>query len=199
MLMGILIVLGYIVFGIVLLAGVIAASLGLPGTLIILIDATIYSAITGWDRIPWWLLLVGAVLCLIAEGGDAFVAAWGTKAGGGSDRAGFAAMVGALIGAILGGIVLSPILSLLGLTGGFIGFLVGIIIPPLGGGIAGGFLGAYHYELRSGKPKKEAMAAGWGAFVGRMAAGLFKAVVAAMMIAVFLYSIITTAGPQAAG
>ncbi len=199
MLMAILVVLGYVVFGLVLLAGIIAATLGLPGTLIILLNTVVYSAVTGWERVPWWLLLIGAVMSLIAEGGDAFVAAWGTKAGGGSNKAGFAAMVGAVTGAIIGGVVLSPILSLLGLTGGVIGFLVGIVLPPLVGGVSGGFLGAYMYELRSGKPKKEAAAAGWGALLGRMAAGLFKAVIGSMMVAIFVYSIISTAAPQDAG
>jgi uncharacterized protein YqgC (DUF456 family) len=198
MLMTILAILGYIVFGIVLLAGVIAAALGLPGTLIILVDAVIYSAITGWDRVPWWLLLIAGILALIAEGGDGFVAAWGTKAGGGSNKGGFAAMVGAIIGALIGGAVLSPILSLLGLTAGFIGFFVGIVLPPLAGGVAGGFAGAYYFERHTGKPHKEALAAGWGAFAGRMAAGLFKAVIGAMMIAIIVYSIINTAGADAA-
>ncbi len=193
MLMTILIILGYIVFALVLLAGVLAAVMGLPGTTLILIDAIVYSAISGWERLPWWVLLILGVMAVIAESSDSLIAAMGAKAGGGSNKTSAVVLVGTIIGAIVGGAVLSPILSLLGLAGGPIGFLVGIVLPPLVGGLAGGFFSAYYYEKRSGKSREEALQAGWGAFLGRMGAGLMKALVGCVMIAIIIYTIIATA------
>ncbi len=195
MLITILIILGYVVFAVVLVAGVLAAIMGLPGTTLILIDAVVYSAITGWDRLPWWVLLILGIMALIAESSDSLVAALGTKAGGGSSKTSAVVVVGTIIGAVLGGAVLSPILALLGLAGGPIGFVVGVILPPLGGGVAGGFVSAYYYEKHSGKTHNEALRAGWGAFLGRMGAGLMKALVGCVMIAIVIYTIIATAPP----
>jgi len=193
MLTTILVVLGYIVFALVLIAGIVAAVVGLPGTTLILATSIAYSAITGWQRLPWWVLLILAVMALLAEGSDSFIAAVGTKAGGGSTKTSVIVVVGTVVGAIIGGAVLSPLLSLLGIVGGPIGFVLGVVLPPLAGGVAGGFVSAYYYEKRSGKSHEEAMKAGWGAFLGRMGAGLVKAMVGCVMIAIIVYTIIATA------
>ncbi len=193
MLITILVILGYILFALVLIAGALAALMGLPGTTLILIDAVVYSAITGWERLPWWVLLILGIMTVIAESSDSLIAALGAKAGGGSNKTSAVVVVGTIVGAILGGAVLSPILALLGLAGGPIGFVVGVILPPLVGGVAGGFLSAYYYEKHSGRNHNEALRAGWGAFLGRMGAGLMKALVGCVMIAIIIYTIIATA------
>jgi len=189
----ILIVIGYIIFGLVLVSGLVGALLGLPGTTIILIDALIYSAITGWDRLPWWMLVILAVLVLLAESSDSLIAALGARAAGGSNKTSIAAVVGILLGAIIGGLVLSPLLGLLGISGGPVGLLVGFVLPPLAGGMAGGFAAAYWYEKHTGKDHTEALQAGWGVLLGRMGAALVKGLVACVMIATIIYSILATA------
>ena len=49
---------GIIVFVLVLIVGVLATLLGLPGTVLILVDVFVYSAIHGFAQPPWWLWLI---------------------------------------------------------------------------------------------------------------------------------------------
>ncbi|NLJ34909.1 MAG: DUF456 domain-containing protein [candidate division WS1 bacterium] len=188
----ILVVLGYIIFVALLLTGIVAALLGLPGTVIVWGSALLFSAITHWERVPWWVLVILGLMSVAAELSDSFVAAAGTRAGGGSGKTSLLVIVGTAVGAIVGGLVLSPVLSAFGLLSGPAGFVLGVVVPPLAGGMLGGFLAAYYYEKRSGKSSRDAARAGWGAFAGRLAAGLFKALIAGLMVSIIIYSIMAT-------
>ena len=71
-----------------------------------------------------------------------------------------------------------------------IGGPASIVFGPLGP-IAGGFIGAFvavvAYELYKQKNMSEALRAGWGSFIGRMAGIVLKVVISvAMIIAVAL-------------
>ncbi len=189
--MTILIVLGYIVFGLVLIAGLICALLGLPGTAIIWFDGLIFAAITGWDRIPWWVLLITGILAIIAEASDGLIAALGTKAGGGTNQTSVVVVIGTAVGALLGGMLLSVPLAPLG--------VFAPIVASLAGALALGFASAYYYERHRGREHKEALKAGWGAFMGRMAAGLFKMIIGGVMTTVFVWSIMATAAQASGG
>ncbi|MFO7946574.1 MAG: DUF456 family protein [Armatimonadota bacterium] len=189
----ILAVLGYIIFGFVLLTGLVSALLGLPGTAIIALDAVVYSAVTGFERIPWWVLVILVVLSIFAESVDSVIAGAGAKVAGGSGSTSVAAVVGTIAGAALAGLGLTPLLSSLGLLGGVGGFLIGAIIPPLLGGVAGGYLGAYIYERKTGSEHSKAVAAGWGALLGRLGAGLARGLVGVIMVVVIIYTIFATA------
>lgn len=180
-----LIVLGYILFVLVLVAGVVATLLGLPGTVLILAGAVVMSAITGWERPEWWVLLVLVGLALVAELGDNVLAAAGTKYGGGSAKTGWAAVAGGIAGAILGSF-LSPVFSVLG---GVLGFVLGVVVVPLALAAMGGYLAAYHYELRQGRTPEEARQAGKGALIGKLLGIMGKALLAVIMTGIVLWTV----------
>ena len=180
--------LGFALFGIVLLLGILATLVGLPGTVLILANAVIFSAIHGFDKPTWPVLVILLTISIVAETADNIFSALGTKTGGGSTRTSLWALIGGVAGAIVGA-NFSPILGALGLAGGVAGIILGIVLPPLLLAMAGGFLAAYVYELRTGKEPAEARKAGWGALVGRLAGVLSKAVLATIMVAIILVSI----------
>jgi len=169
--------LGYLgvgVFVVVLLAGVILTLLGLPGTILIVVDALIYSAATGW-RIPWWALATLLGLSVIAEISDNLVSALGVKRYGGTTKGMVWALFGGIVGALALGAVLGPPLG-----------LIGAVVAPILGGIIGGFGGAYWYERRQGRSQEEARRAGFGAMLGRVMGTVLKAVIAGIMVVVAL-------------
>ncbi len=180
-----LLYLGTALFVITLFVGVLATLVGLPGTVLILVDSIIFSACYGFQRPPWWLLLILLVVSILAETSDNLLSALGVKIGGGSTRTGLWALIGGVAGAILGA-NLSPVLSLLGITGGLAGVVFGAVLPPLVFAAVGGFLASYIYELRTGKQPAEARRAGWAALAGRLAGVLLKAVLASMMVGLVL-------------
>jgi len=164
---GILAYLGIALFVITLFVGAFITLLGLPGTVLILVDAVIYSAATHWEKLEWWLILVLGVITLVAEISDNVVSAAGVKKYGGSTAGMIWAMVGGLIGAVA------------------IGSVVGAFVPVIGpiiGGLVGGFAGGYWYERGQGKSGEEARRAGMGAVMGRLAGTVLKSVLAAVMV-----------------
>jgi uncharacterized protein YqgC (DUF456 family) len=167
-------VLGVVVFVVILFAGAFLTLLGIPGTLVIFLDALVYSACTGW-RIPVWLLGVLLGLSLVAEVADNVLGAAGVRKYGGSSKGMMWAFGGGLLGAFALGAVLGAPLG-----------LAGAVVGPLLGGILGGFVGGYAYERRQGKTVEEARKAGWGAVVGRVMGTMLKTVIAASMVVVAL-------------
>lgn len=168
-------VLGTIVFVAVLFGGLLLTVLGVPGTLLIVLDAAVFSAFHGWQRPPWWLVLVLLAVSLVAEVADNILGAVGTRKFGGSRSGTTWAMVGGLLGAVVGGMVLGPPLG-----------LVGGVLGPLAGGLVGGFVGGYYCERRQGRSDEEARRAGMGAVLGRVAGALLKTIWAAVMVVIIL-------------
>lgn len=166
--------LGAVLFVAVLFVGALLTLLGIPGTLVIFLDALVYSACTGWS-IPLWLLGVMLGLSLFAEIADNVLGAAGVKKYGGSAKGMMWAFAGGLVGAFALGAVLGPPLG-----------LIGAVAAPLLGGIVGGFAGAYAYERRQGKSVEDARKAGWGAVVGRVMGVMLKTVIAATLIVLAL-------------
>ncbi len=183
-----LIYLGTALFVITLFVGVLATLVGLPGTVLILLDTVIFSACHGFQRPHWWLLLILLVVSILAETSDNLLSALGVNAGGGSTRTSLWALIGGVAGAIVGA-NFSPVLSLLGMTGGLGGVVFGALLPPLVLAAVGGFLASYIYELRTGKQPGEARRAGWAALAGRLAGVLLKAVLASMMVGIVLLTV----------
>jgi hypothetical protein len=87
------------------------------------------------------------------------------------------------------------VLSILGAMGGSIlGLTIGLPIPILGsfvmavlGGAAGAFAGAYLGETWKGRTEAERMAAGRGAFAGRLWGTVGKLTVGAIMLAILAW------------
>ena len=167
-------ILGTVLFVVVLFVGIFLTLIGLPGTVVILLDAVIYSAATGW-KLPWWLLVILLGITVIAEVSDNVVSAAGVKRSGGSTKGMFAAVAGGLLGALIGAAILGALLP-----------VIGGILGPILGGMAGGFAGGYWYELRQGRTAEEARKAGMGAMTGRVAGALCKTVSAVVMVVVVL-------------
>ncbi len=184
----VLIVIGYILFFLVLISGIVATLLGLPGTILIVVDAIVFSAFTGWERPGWPILLVLVGLSLAAETGDNLLSALGTRFSGGTGKTSVMAMLGGLAGAIVGG-SLSPVIGALGILGGVPGFIVGTVIPPLVLALTGGYLAAYSYERRLGRSHEEATKAGKGALLGRVLGVMGKCIIASIMAAILLRAI----------
>jgi uncharacterized protein len=182
---------GIVLAIVVMVLAVVACLLGLPGSAVVLVVAAILSACTHWERPDWWVLLIFLGVVGVAETADNLLSAWGTKRYGGTGGAVVWAMVGGLLGALLGGVAVPTA----GALGGPIPWLLGAVLGPLAGGMGGGYLGGYLYERRQGKPKEEARRAGWGAFLGRAAGGLLKALLSAAMAGITVWLLFRDGGP----
>jgi len=177
----------------VMVAAVLACFLGLPGTAVVLVVAFVLSACTGWERPPWWVVLVFLGLVLLAEGAESELSAWGARRFGSAGKTAVWALVGGVGGALIGGSIGPLVGGLLGPVGSVAGAIVGPIVCSL----VGGYLGGYWYERRQGSPPEEARRAGWGALVGRAAGGVVKGVVAATMTALTAWLLFRAGGPFA--
>ena len=150
--------------------GAFSILFGLPGTLVILIDAAVYAAVTGFERIGFKILITLLLLSILAELADFAVGMAGAVKFGASRRSFWASIVGGLIGAAL----LAPFLWGLGI---------------IAGGLFGGFVGILTVELLNRNRLKPTLRAAWGAVLGR-AAGIFvKGLFALIMIIITLTSV----------
>lgn len=179
--------LGKVIFVLVLLIGIAAALLGMPGTVLVLVAAVVFSLFHGWEVPPWWVLLLLLALAVLGETAEHVLSFAGVKRSGATNATGVWTMVGGLTGAVLGGII-APILAGIGALAGPVGWIILSIIPPIGLGMVGGFYGGYLFEVRRGKSPEEARTAGWGALFGRLAGSFTKALIVAVMVAIVLIS-----------
>ena len=153
---------GLTLFILVLLFGAFSVLFGLPGTVIILIDAALYAAVTGFERIGFKILVTLLILSILAELADFAVGMAGAVKFGASRKAFWASVIGGLIGAVL----MMPFL--LGL-----GAIAGILIVEL---------------LRQNR-LKPAIRAAWGAILGRAAGICVKGIFALIMVVITLTSV----------
>jgi len=117
--------LGFTVFILVLFLGVYAIIYGFPGTVIIFIDALVFSAATGFSIIEWKHLVCIALIVLSVETADALIGLSNTKRPAVS-RAG---IVASGAGAAIGAVVLTPLLLAPGtFLGMFLGGLAGLFV-----------------------------------------------------------------------
>ena len=151
--------------------GLVSIPFGLPGTIIILLCVFIYALLThfgGGIGVPFFISL--CVLTLLAETADHWLSAIGARRYGASTASMWLSFLGGLIGAIMIG---GPLVVVFGPIG------------PVVGGFLGAFAAVVAYELYSRKNLQEALRAGWGTFLGRMAGMVLKLVLSvAMVIAV---------------
>ncbi len=171
-------VLGSILFLLCQPVAILLAALTLPGSVLVLVSAILFSAATGWHRPSLTVLVVLGVLTLAAELLDNLMALVGVKWYGGRTRTSIAAGFGAITGAVLAGVVLSP---LVGLLGGPVGWVLAAVVVPLAGAIAGGFGVAYLVETHRGSQPDDARRAGIGAIVGRVLGAVSKVILTSAM------------------
>lgn len=140
---------------VLVLAGLFAIVLGLGGNFILLGLALAVAWIGGFSHLALWLWLVLLGLAILGEVVESVLGV-ATARGFGASRYG---MLGTFVGGILGAIAGTAWLPV-------IGSLIGAFV--------GAFAGAFAGELLAGRPTGESARAGWGAFLGRVGATVFK-------------------------
>jgi len=146
------------------LAGLIMSALSLSGTWLVL-AATIVGAWTSGEEFPGIAsIVIFVVLCISVEVAEWFAGMWGVQRRGGSNLAGFMALLGGILGMILGSMLL-PVF------GAFPGVLVG------------SFALAYLVERRRLQKHDHALHIATGAVLARIAILLVKVITTLGMIA----------------
>jgi len=179
----VLLLLGKVVLVLLLLCAFLATLLGLPGTIIVAVLATVWGLCTGFASVKGTLVLVLWLVAIASEVLDQVLGAWGVRKYEGSPRGMWGAWGGGILGAVGGGAV-APLTGLAG-PGGFV---IGAMVVPMVGGLIGGFAGALLLEMtHSDKGLGEAARSGFGAFLGRTVGMVVKiGVCAGMVVAVLL-------------
>jgi uncharacterized protein len=161
---------GLTVFILVLLFGTFSILFGFPGTVIILIDAFIYSAVTGFEKIGIKILITLLVLSALAEVADFAVGMAGAVKFGLSRKGFWAFSIGGFLGALL----MTPFLLGLGL-------IVGTFL--------GGFIAIVTVELLARNRLKPTLRVAYVAVLGRMAGICVKGFFALIMLIITLTSV----------
>ena len=159
-----------------MLFGLALIPFGFPGTFIILLSIFIYALLTDFHAavgVPFLIFL--GVLTLIAETADNWLTAVGARRYGASTASVWLSFLGCILGAVV------------------IGGPLAIVLGPLGP-VAGGFAGAFGVVVanefyRHGN-LNEALRAGWGTFLGRMAGIVLKLVISIAMIIAVAWAIV---------
>lgn len=112
----------------------------------------------GWG---FFALLLG--LCLVGEVVEFAVQFWGAKRFGGTNRGGWAAVVGAIVGGVFGA-----------------AFFFGLGAIP--GSLAGAFLGSLLIEIDQGRSIQDARRAAWGAMWSKVFGMVVKVGLGVFMI-----------------
>jgi hypothetical protein len=151
-----------------MLVGLATIPFGLPGTGIILLCIFIYALLTSFGGAVGVAFFIGlCILTVIAETADNWLTAVGARRYGASTGSIWLSFLGSLVGAIVVG---GPLAIALGPLG------------PVVGAFAGAFAIVVGYEFYLGKSTPEALQAGWGTFLGRMAGIVLKLVISVAMI-----------------
>jgi uncharacterized protein YqgC (DUF456 family) len=161
---------GLTLFILVLLFGTFSILFGFPGTIVILLDAFVYSAVTGFEKIGIKILVTLLVLTALAEVADFAVGmAGGVKFG--VSRKGFSAF---MMGGFLGALLMTPFFMGLGL-------IVGTFL--------GGFIAILTVELVARNRLKPTLRVAYGAILSRAAGICVKGFFALIMIIITLTSV----------
>lgn len=146
---------------------------GLPGNWLVVAAAAAFAYFipeTHQHGLAWGGVILLLVLAAVGEAIEFFAGAAGAAKHGASKRAVFLACVGAMVGGIVGAILGLPIP------------LVGSMVAALFGSAAGSFAGAYLGQKWSRRTETESLAAGQGAFVGRLLGTAGKLLIGAVML-----------------
>lgn len=137
-----------------LVVGLVLIPLGLPGLWLMVLGVLGYGWMTDFRTVTLALVVAVVALAIVGEIIEAWVGFRLAKRYGGSNRAGWGALIGGLAGAVIG--VPVPV--------------VGSVI----GGFLGTFIGAVAFEYTASRHGPTAWGAGWGAVVGRGVAAAMK-------------------------
>lgn len=161
-------VVGWTVFGLAILAGLVLDLVGLFGNWVILGTVATAWALSGFTHFGILSLILMTLLAAAGEVLETLLAGYGAKKFGGSKGSMVAALVGAIGGAILG----TPMLPI-------IGTLVGACV--------GAFAAAAFYEyVQHEKSVDASLKTGFGAAVGKIG-GLFAKLICGFAILFIAY------------
>jgi uncharacterized protein len=150
---------------------------GLPGIGLIFGTALLYALLTRFGNgISLNLILVLGVLTLCGETADNWLMAAGAKRFGASTSAAWLSLLGGFLGALILGPMLAVVLNVMG---------------PVIGAFLGAFVSVVLYERRQKQNWREALRAGWGTMLGRVAGIALKMVVGIGMVAAVVWSVLT--------
>jgi hypothetical protein len=160
-----------------LIAGLVIIPFGLPGVAVIFISVLLYGLATGFNAaIGMNFFLVLCVLTVIAETADNWLMLLGAKRFGASTVSIWLSLLGGFLGAALIGPLLAFVLSFAG---------------PFVGAFLGAFLAVVLYEYWEKRRWDEALRAGWGTFLGRLAGVAFKMMVGVAMVVAIIWSVLS--------
>jgi uncharacterized protein len=161
-------ILTVLLLGVLFLAGLALVPLGLPGLWVMVLAFLGYGWLTDFHTVSLTLIAVVVGLAILGEVVEAWVGFRFARRYGGSNRAGWGALVGGLVGAV-----------------------VGVPVPVLGsviGGFVGAFAGAALFEYTTARRADVALGAGWGAVLGRAAAAAAKLALGIVIAVLGLYA-----------
>lgn len=161
---------GMAIFILVMFSGVFSIVFGMPGTIIILIDAILYAMFSGFEKIGIKVILILLVISLVAETLDFALGMAGSVRLGISRKAIWASVIGAFVGAI----IMTPALMGLG---------------TIAGSFLGGFAGVAMIELIRQSQLKPALRTGYGTILVMFAGMLVKGFFALVMTIITLTNI----------
>lgn len=150
---------------------------GLPGIGVIFGSALLYALLTQFNGgISLNLVLVLAALTIAGETADNWLMAAGAKRFGASTAAAWLSMLGGILGAMILGPFLAVALNVIG---------------PVVGAFVGAFVVVVLYERRRTQNWREALRAGWGTLLGRVAGIVLKMAVGVGLVAAVTWSLLT--------
>ena len=158
---------GYALLALAQVLGLLLIPFGLPGIWVQVAALCAY-AWFGPGTVGWVPIVVVTLIAIVAEVIEFALGGRFAKKYGGGRRAAWGAILGGIVGAIVG----VPV------------FLIGSVI----GAFLGSFLGAALGEYTAQRSHEAALKAGWGAFLGRLAATAAKSALGAVVAAVALLS-----------
>jgi uncharacterized protein YqgC (DUF456 family) len=147
----------------------------LPGNWIVLGGAALFAWLLPAEAgrgLTWTTIVVLLGLAVLGEVIEFVAGAAGAARQGASRRAVALSIVGAVVGSIVGLGIGTPIP------------IIGPLVMAVLGGAAGAFAGAYVGEVWKGRGEPERVAAGRGAFFGRIWGTVGKLAVGAVMLAI---------------
>lgn len=154
------------------IAGLVLSAISFSGTWFVA-GAAVLAHFLNSDGSPgWWLVGAMFAVSALVEVAEAWSGSWGVKRRGGSNLAGFAALIGGLIGMVLGAFIPVPVM------GSIIGMLIGSFVP------------AYVVEVIRLKHRGKAAEIAFGAVVARILVIVLKVAVTLGMIAVLIFDAI---------
>ena len=166
------IILGWILFGLVIAAGIVLNFLGLFGNWLILAAIATVAAISGFEHFGVTALVILLVLAILGEILEALASGAGAAKFGGGKGAMVASVIGCIVGAIAG----TPLIPIP---------IIGTVI----GACLGAFLGAAGYEYsRQNKDLEGAVKVGIGAALGKVAGIFAKSFIGFAMLGIAYWS-----------